>query len=61
MKEAEDKLENLIGQFKLSKLVQDAVERGLPLPFTVSMQQGKATAHVTGERSFKSVSMGFAG
>lgn len=61
LKEAEDRLENLIGPLKLLKLVQDAVERGLPLPFTVSMQQGKATAHVTGERSSKSVSIGFAG
>lgn len=56
VKAATDSLEMLIGPFRLRKTVRDAMNRGMLLPFSVSVQRGKASAKLERDQNMREVS-----
>lgn len=53
---AEDSLEALIGPFRLRRVVRETLERGLLMPFSVSMLNGKAAGRLPRQQSMRGVS-----
>lgn len=57
VKRARDSLGALVGPFRLSKAVNDALKRGMLMPFPVSVQRGKAAAKLERGRKMREVSV----
>lgn len=57
MQKAEDGLEALIGPFRLKKTVRDALQRGMLMPFTVSVQKGKGVARLERGQNMREASV----
>lgn len=56
-KAAQDALETLTGPFRLRKAVRSALNRGMLLPFPVSVQRGKAIARLERGQNMREVSV----
>lgn len=52
---AEDKLEALIGPFRLRETVRTAMTRGMLMPFPVSVQRGKGSAKLERDQPMREV------
>lgn len=52
---AQDKLEALIGPFRLRRTVRSAMTRGMLMPFPVSVQRGKGSARLKQDQAMREV------
>ena len=51
----QDKLEALMGPFRLRRTVRSAMTRGMLMPFPVSVQRGKGSARLKQDQAMREV------